>query len=212
MITSDFASIADLSSTFTGIASAIRTKTGSSSAFKPAQLASEILNIPSSAFISASIMEENKYKGSNITSYSGNEIAIMYGAFENCTYTLSSVAFPYCKYIDDYAFKNCRFLSYISFPKCEYIGSNTFADCYSLTTANFSECNYIGSSAFYYCRFLSSLYLLGSSVVSLANSNAFNYTPLSAIATGKIYVPSSLYNDYIVATNWSTISARMVSM
>ena len=29
MITSDFASIADLSSTFTGIASAIRNKTGS---------------------------------------------------------------------------------------------------------------------------------------------------------------------------------------
>ena len=68
------------------------------------------------------------------------------------------------------------------------------------------------------CYNLLSLYLLGSSVVSVANINVFSSTPMSNYTTstggvyGKIYVPSSLYNSYITAATWRTISARIVSV
>jgi hypothetical protein len=60
--------------------------------------------------------------------------------------------------------------------------------------------------------------LLGSSVATLGNTNVFSSTPISNYTTstggvrGSIYVPSSLYNTYITANNWSAYAARFVSM
>ena len=75
----------------------------------------------------------------------------------------------------------------------------------------------ISSYAFAYCYNLLSVYLLGSSI-PLITSTTFSSTPIAGYTTstdgvyGSIYVPASLYNDYISATNWSVYSARIVSV
>ena len=60
--------MSELTDVFTGIASAIRSKTGSSSAFTPAQMITEIENIPTASWVGVSA-----YESSNITSYQGSE-------------------------------------------------------------------------------------------------------------------------------------------
>ena len=68
------------------------------------------------------------------------------------------------------------------------------------------------------CRKLLSLYLLASNVYSLVNINAFGSTPISTYTTytdgvnGSIFVPASLYDAYISATNWATYADRFVSL
>ena len=87
-----------------------------------------------------------------------------------------------------------------------------------MTTASFPKVTVIGSSAFNHCHNLLSLYLLGSSIPTLSNINAFGNTPISTYTTstggvyGSIFVPESLYSNYIAATRWSTYSARIVSL
>ena len=39
-----------------------------------------------------------------------------------------------------------------------------------------------------------------------------NYTSSTGGVYGSIYVPASLYNDYVTDTNWSAYSARIVSV
>lgn len=161
-------------------------------------------------------------------------------AFAYCSINLTSVELLNCEQIGASAFYRCSNLISVNFPKCETIGFYAFYQCYNLTTTNFlscisihdnafnacssvsvlsfPNCNYIGSCAFQYCYNLLSLYLLGSSIPSLVSTNAFNLTPISNYTTstggvyGSIYVPASLYNSYLTATNWSYYSARIVSV
>lgn len=74
----------------------------------------------------------------------------------------------------------------------------------------------IGNYAFYSCRKLSSLYLMGSSVVSLGGTNVFTYTPMSVSTYlgyfGSIYVPASLLTAYQAARYWSVYSSRFVGV
>lgn len=158
-------------------------------------------------------------------------------AFANC-YKLTMASFPNATDIQSNAFASCSALANISFPSAKTIGSFAFANCYSLTTAEFPKVTHVYSNAFGYCSSLStislpaarilssyalrschgliSLYLLGSSLVTLY-PYAFSSTPIggySAVAGqfGSVYVPSSLYASYIVANNWSNISSRIVSV
>ena len=65
------------------------------------------------------------------------------------------------------------------------------------------------------CVTLTALYLLSTSVVTLANVNAFTNTPISESTLtgdfGSIYVPESLVSAYQSATGWSTYSARITA-
>ena len=160
-------------------------------------------------------------------------------AFEYC-YSLASISLPRATTINISAFGYCSALTSINLPQATTIESYAFQNCYSLVSVNLSQATTIGSYAFGYCRSLSSmnlskvttimsytftycynlltLSLPGSSVVSLASTNAFYSTPISTYTTstggayGSIYVPASLYNSYITATNWSVYSARIVSI
>lgn len=68
----------------------------------------------------------------------------------------------------------------------------------------------IGSYAFAYCSGLTTLYLTGSSLCSLAASTAFTSTGIGS-NKGYIYVPSSLVASYKAATNWAFFSNRIYS-
>jgi hypothetical protein len=153
-------------------------------------------------------------------------------AFYNC-YSLTTADFASCTIISDMAFMYCSDLSIISFPECSIIGISAFTGCYNITVADFPECSIIKSYAFtscsnitmasfpncasiesyafHWCSSLSSLYLMGSSVPYLFSWTVFAGTPFNS-NLGTIYVPSSLYNDYIVASGWSAFSLRIVSV
>ena len=137
-------------------------------------------------------------------------------AFGYCS-KLTTVNFPSCTYIGNGALTSCYNLTTASFPLCTSIGASAFISCTSLTTVNFPSCTYIGTSAFRSCYNLLSVYLLGSSIPTLT-TNAFSNTPITGRTTstggvyGSIFVPSSLYNSYLTATNWSALSDRIVSM
>jgi len=130
------------------------------------------------------------------------------GTFYDCS-RLSEVSFPKCNYIGSYAFEGCSQLSEVSFPKCTYIGSNAFEECRRLSEVSFPKCTYIENSVFTSCTNLSWLYLLNNSVPSLANSNAFNNSPLSAGGSGSIYVQNDLVSSFKTASNWSYLSNRI---
>ena len=146
---------------------------------------------------------------------SGSASRIGSYAFQNC-FSITTASFPACVSIDSYAFQSCRSLTTASFPACVSIGSSAFNNCYSLTTASFPACVSIGNGAFQRCYNLESTYFLGSSVPILSN-NAFASTPIGGYSIslghyGSVFVRESLYSAFIVATNWSSIASRIVSM
>lgn len=144
------------------------------------------------------------------------------GAFNHCS-SLTTAIFPKAVIVGDNpnyggVFMQCSNLNLISFPLAETIGAYAFSQCIKLTSASFPSLKMIGFQAFQSCYHLLSLYLLGSSCCTLAAVNAFTSTPILNYTTstggvyGSIFVPASLYNSYISATNWATFSARFVSM
>lgn len=175
------------SSTMKGIANAIRSKTGTTAAFTPSQMITEIENIEKAG---QDIMPTTYFRNSTITSYTGD-----------------------ANYILGYAFQECINLSFVSFPNCTYIARDAFYGCKKLETVYFPKCTYIYESAFLGCSMLSSLYLTQvESVPFIPDLIVFGATPLDSVGTGKIYIPSSLYNAFCTASFWSDLSARFVSV
>ena len=137
-------------------------------------------------------------------------------AFYQCS-KLTTASFPAVISIGDNAFSYCTGLTTASFPAVITISAKAFANCINLTTANFPVASTIYSSAFYWCNHLVSLYLTGSSLCTLSNSNAFYSTPIGGYSTstgtyGSIYVPASLLTSYQTATNWTYFSSRFVGI
>lgn len=136
--------MSQLTDTFTSIADAIRYKTGGSSSFTPAQMPSEIMNIPTGP----NIVQPFQYVSSSMSYYEGNETFIGDRAFISCT-SLTSLSFPSCSYIGQKAFSNLGTVTNIYFPECEYIGAEAFRKVYfSWMSLEFSKCKEIGSAAF----------------------------------------------------------------
>lgn len=137
--------------------------------------------------------------------------------FNGC-YMLNNVNISSVSTIESYAFGYCSSLSYIEGQNVSSIGGYAFNYCRGLLSASFPMVTYISQGAFRGCYNLLSLYLLGSTIPSLTNVNAFLSTPISTYTTstggvyGSIFVPSSLYNSYIAETNWSVFSSRFVSV
>jgi hypothetical protein len=155
---------------------------------------------------------------SNLTTVSFDACTNLYTyAFAQCS-KLTNLYFPNLKSISTYAFVSCYSLSQATFPHVTVISSNAFRYCSSLTTLEFtSTVNIIQSYAFANCLRLISLYLTGLSRVPTLSGGVFSSTPIGGYSTiagqyGSVYVPASLYNSFLTATNWSSISARIVSV
>ena len=151
-----------------------------------------------------------------------NCITIGKSAFQSCS-ALISVDFPSCTAINEGVFENCYALTTASFPNCTSIGVNNlfatspFYGCSALTTVYAPICNIISASTFSKCYNLISLYLNSVSSVTTLQYDVFKSTPIggysaSAGRYGSVFVPASLYNDFIVASYWSDIADRIVSI
>ena len=157
-------------------------------------------------FIESTVIEPYMFAMLPITKLSNKQITTLKNwAFYSC-YNLQLVNLPNCSYIGDNAFYWCNNLSSVNLPNCSYIGSSAFEGCSNIQSINLPNCSYIGDNAFYICSNLTNLTITYSSVPTLGNSAFYSCNYLS------IYVPSSLYNSYITATNWAYYSSRIVSI
>ena len=155
-------------------------------------------------------------------------------AFIAC-YSLASITIPdSVGSISSYAFIGCYSLASITIPdSVTSIGSNAFSNCYSLASITIPDSvTSISSYAFGSCHSLASITIPDS--VTLIVSNTFigcygirfydfsNHTAvptLSATSAFKnissdceIRVPSTLYDEWIAATNWSTYTDYIVAV
>lgn len=132
-----------------------------------------------------------------------NVTKISQEAFEDCG-ALMSVNFPAATITGYGSFMVCAALKDVNFPALTNLGETTFQSCKALVSVDLPSVVGIGHSAFKGCTTLSALILRSeSSVCRLAMTSAFDSTPISS-ASGYIYVPKLLIEDYKVATNWST--------
>jgi hypothetical protein len=152
-----------------------------------------------------------------ISSYTNDRVTyIGSSAFTYCS-RLTTVSFPVATTIGYSAFGYCSRLTTVSFPVATTISDYAFTSCSGLITASFPAATSIGGSAFNRCYNLKSLYLTGSSLCKLSNSNAFASTPIGGYSTsagtyGSIYVPASLLASYKASTNWTYFSSRFVGV
>ena len=162
-----------------------------------------------------------------VTSISSN-------AFNDC-YSLSSITIPDgVTSIRNYVFNNCSSLSSITIPDgVTSIGNYVFNSCYSLASITIPDSvTSISSNAFSNCSSLASITIpagvtsIGSNafnncygmryydfsactaIPALSNTNAFSKIPSDC----QMLIPSALYDEWSVATNWATYASYMVAV
>lgn len=152
---------------------------------------------------------------SNLTYVSLPNVTSISGAFYECS-KLETAFLPNCSRLEYGAFSRCSNLINVTATACESVSAYAFNTCYKLPSISLPKCSYIGSRAFYQCSALSKLYLMSTAVVSLYNTQALSYTPMSSSSYlgyfGSIYVPTSLLASYKTATYWSVFSSRFVGV
>lgn len=152
--------------------------------------------ISSYAFINCSYL--------SIASFA-NVSRVYTAAFSNCV-SLATIHFPNVSIIDSFAFNSCK-AEIINLPNCNEIGSEAFRWCSNLKEVFLSKIAYIGSFAFRNCRNISRFDLTNVSSVPTANQDF-----LENVLSLSIFVPQSLYGDFLTANRWSQFSSRMVSV
>ena len=223
-------------SCLSAIASAIRSKNGLSTTYLPGEMASAVAAIesggsgPANPTDAAATFSQTVASGSaayvrtcafmNCATIQSLELPqcsyVESSAFQNCA-SLEGVSLPTCTTIQFQAFRGCQSLSSLSIPSCSYVGSSAFQNCAALSTLSLPACETLGSNALRSCFSLVSLYLTSVSSVPTLGAGVFTSTPIGGYSAstgtyGSVYVPGSLYAAFRTAANWSSISARIVSV
>ena len=158
--------------------------------------------------------------------------SIGYGTFSSC-YALQSASIPNSvTSIGDGAFYSCYALQSVSIPNSiTSIGDDAFSGCYALQSVSIpNSVTSIGDGAFYYCYALQSV-SISNSVTSIGNGAfsdcsalQFDFSQFSEVPTigsqvfdgifssARILVPSSLYDTWVAATEWSTYANYIVGV
>ena len=155
-------------------------------------------------------------------------------AFESC-YSLSNITIPNTvTSIGNYSFSGCYSLSNITIPDAfKSIGTAMFQNCYSLSNITIpNTVTSIGNYSFNNCSSLSSV-VIPNTVTSIGTNTFYNcygvvfydfstHTSIPTLsatsafqniaADCEIRVPSSLYDEWIAATNWSTYASKIVAV
>jgi len=141
---------------------------------------------------------------SSVTSLSSN-------SFYQC-YNLDSIIIPDgVTSIGSSAFQYCVKLSKVEIPDgVTSIQNNTFQYCYSLTSITIpSSVTSIGTNAFYYCYGVKYFdFTSHTTVPTLSGASAFT----GITSDCEIRVPAALYDQWIAATNWSSLASKIVAI
>ena len=107
--------------------------------------------------------------------------------------------------INNNAFYGAYYINDIDFPdSIVSLGASSFYQSSLLKFIAPSELTSIGSSAFYNCGSLDLADFRKVKVVPTLGSSNFNK------GTSKIVVPDDLYDEWIAATNWSSLASKIV--
>lgn len=121
--------------------------------------------------------------------------------------SLTSINLQLCSSIAEAAFENCYLLPSIDLPNCNNISSYVFSGCSKLSIVKLPKLNYLSRFHLSNCSSLRQLYINGGSqIVSLGSYASYVFSGLSMAA---IYVPSSLYSDYVnsIYNKWGYMSS-----
>lgn len=124
---------------------------------------------------------------------------------------LQSIDLPLCSMCGAYPFSFCYNLKSVNVPNLHSIGNYGFAYCSQLSQLNLSNIMYFGNNCFVGCISLEELTLNLNNYAFLNYKNCLINTKIAS-GTGSIYVQSWLYDSYISANGWSSLSARFVSV
>ena len=130
-------------------------------------------------------------------------------AFDSCS--LVSIVIPdSVTSISKNAFSYCSSLVSIAIPdSVTSIGNNAFDSCSSLTSVMIPESvRSIGSAVFNACRSLAQFIFEPTTPPTVANTNAFGNLSSDLV----VYVPAGTLSAYQSASNYSSISSKMVEM
>lgn len=157
---------------FTNIANAIRTKAGTQNAMTPAQMPTEIANIPSGG-------EFEDYLKKQMTDFSSDVTEIKRIRLFNADDVLTSVSLPNCENMAsaEYAFDSCINLTTFNAPSLYRLdwATNFFNNCTKLSTVNldWQHLTSLPSACFYNCRVLATLPSVFPALTSV-QGNAFS--------------------------------------
>ena len=129
--------------------------------------------------------------------------------FSDC-YSLQSIVIPNSVTgIRIFAFNNCYVLQSISIPNSvTNIWSSAFSNCYALQSVSIpNSVTGIGDNTFYFCSASEYDFSKFSRVPSLGKG-AFK----GILSSTKILVPSSLYDTWVAATNWTIYANYIVAV
>lgn len=204
-------------STLTAIADSIRNKTGGTEAINPADMPSAIDVVASATLKSLlnGIITEVRVQGvesvrerffSDCTQLIVIDLPDLKTMGKRSCYgcrSLRELNYPLLETIGEQAFYYCDKVTSVNFPLLTSLGPYAFQNCFGLVKADLGGVISIPTYAFRNCTKLDTLILRSNTVCELVDTIAISNT---AIGTGKgyIYVPSTLIEDYKVATNWVT--------
>lgn len=159
----------------------------------------------------------------NVTSFGGTNV--FYGAVK-----LKSAYLPKLVTFTGSVFYGCSSLSEVQADAATTYGASLFMTCFSLESFKisdgataipgtmFSNCKSlmeltipagiktIAASAFLQCTYLKHIYFYPTTPPTLANVNAFSGVPTTCV----FHVPAISLEEYQTATNYTTLSTRMV--
>ena len=164
-------------------------------------ISNSVTTIKASAF--------NNCKALQSISISNSVTGIGANVFFNCK-TLQSISIPNgVTSIWDNTFNNCYALQSISIPNSvTNIGSSVFSNCYALQSVSIPNgVTGIGDNTFYFCSASEYDFSKFSRVPSLGKE-AFK----GILSSTKILVPSSLYDTWVAATNWTIYANYIVAV
>lgn len=209
-------------STLTAIGDAIRAKTGDTALMSPAAMVTAIEGISGGGsggeIVNTDV--EDALITRTITEYSNDRVTALGGhALRNCQ-NLITADFPNVAVVGEYAFAECYALKSVNIPLAESIGQIAFRYCRAIRKLDLPKVTFIDEYAFRYMRLLTALILRSETMVTLANSNAFEgcchingttmpeYNP-NGDKDGYIYVPSALVDEYKANSIWSGYSSQI---
>lgn len=192
------------------------------------------VNLATAIFPAATSVHNGAFNGCiNLTKAIFPKLSAIYSStFASCK-NLTTISFPAATTVGAYAFQSCANLTTASFPAATKVNSYAFKDCTNLTTVSLPAATVVGEYAFSNCTQLEyvytkslseikshafhlvdtasmsnlknlSIYFDSSSVVTFVAATGGSYFfPLGSYL--KIYVPSSLYSQYLTADTWKAM-------
>lgn len=204
------------------IGNAIRAKAGTQALIDIDDMPTAIADLPSGGGGVFSIYEAatHTYGAPNgIALYDEDVDNVINAAFQYSNY-ITSIDFPNCQGVGQYAFHYMNNVETIKIGKIGYSSSyqfnaSAFQNCPKLKKIDLSLRANVStnweSQIFYGCNSLEALILRNkwnNSMLTLGNSNALNGSTILN-GNGYVYVDRSLLETYKQASNWSTVENKI---